>query len=173
MPIVFYFHGYNSTPNSGKVDRLREHFPNTFAYPIDIDQDKSVGWLMNQIFLEFLDFINDEKSKVVFVGTSLGAWYAAKMAEVYKVKDCILINPCYSPRSMLQKYGVPQDILEKYSDMTFAEDYKYFIAKDDDVIDFNPVLDTLGNMDVTWTETGMHRFNGPEFDQVIEYIKNL
>lgn len=171
--IVFYFHGYNSKPNTEKTQRLREVFPDTFAYDIDIDPEISVTKVSNQIFAELLNHINDEEAKIVFVGTSLGAWYAAKAAVAYGVKDCILINPCYDPRNMLRSYDVPEEILVKYHPLEFRPEHKFFIAKDDEVINFNPVLDKLVNMNVTWTDGGMHRYNGPEFEGVIDYIKNL
>lgn len=171
--IVFYFHGYNSKANTEKTHRLRQVFPDTFSYDIDIDPEISLTKVSNQIFAELLNHINDEEAKIVFVGTSLGAWYASKMAEIYGVKDCILINPCYDPRNMLGSYDVPEEILEKYQPLEFLPEHKFFIAKDDEVINFNPVLGQLINMNVTWTDGGMHRYNGPEFDRVIDYIKNL
>ena len=78
--------------------------------------------------------------EIIFIGTSLGAWYAAELADKYKVK-AILINPSYNPRQSLLKYEIEENIRNKYSPIKWLNDAIYYIAKNDEVIDFQYYVD--------------------------------
>jgi predicted esterase YcpF (UPF0227 family) len=56
--------------------------------------------------------------------------------------------------------------------MKWLNDATYFIAKDDEVIDFRPVMNVLSQLKTHWVDNANHRFNGPEFDKVIKDMKN-
>ena len=178
--LIFYFHGYNLSPNTDKVGRLKAVFPDTYAFKIDPDPDISLKYLENQIDLTLLDMkyfhnpcLNDDRSiDVVFIGTSLGAWYAAELADKYMSK-AVIVNPCYDPASMLPKLGCSEIIANKYPPMKWLNDAIYYIAKDDEAIDFRPVRNVLDQLNTYWIDNSNHCFNGPEFDEVIENLKNV
>ncbi len=165
---VFYFHGYNSSPNSDKVRRLREVSPDTYAYEIDVDPRISLPFLREAIRTQ----LNKEAEKVVFVGTSLGGWYAEKLAEEFGAK-CVVINPCYSPSGILRRHGLPETILDSYADMKLSGTTKFFISSNDEVIDFSPIRNVLMERNTSWFEGTSHRFNGPEFEAVVDYVREL
>lgn len=170
--IVVYFHGYGSKPEGDKLDRLSA-LKNTeaFAFPIDIDPDIAFKSLEDSIDSLLVDNYRDEV-KLIFVGTSLGAWYASKLANRYGC-DAVLINPCYDPVNMLKKHGVDTEKFKKYGAMGFLRKFKYFIAVHDEVIDFSTVKDDLKGCNVTWDSHEAHRFNGKGFDNVCEYIARM
>ncbi len=165
---LVYFHGYNSSPNSDKVRRLREVSPDTYAYEIDVDPRISLPFLREAIRTQ----LNKEAEKVVFVGTSLGGWYAEKLAEEFGAK-CVVINPCYWPSGILRRYELPETILDSYADMKLSETTKFFISSNDEVIDFSPIRDVLMERNTSWFEGTSHRFNGPEFEAVVDYVREL
>jgi predicted esterase YcpF (UPF0227 family) len=173
--LVVYFHGYGSSANSTKVDALRAGVKNSrvFSWDIDIDPRISLPQLMQKIDDCVLLHKLHEPSRVVFVGTSLGGWYASHLADLYGV-DAVLINPAYNPVFELhEKYSVPFDVANQYSEISWSKNYKYLIAKEDDVIDFLPVADKLAEVNAEYVPNSSHRFNGPEFQKVIDYINSL
>lgn len=96
---IVYFHGYASSPNTDKVTQLKLAYPNDYIYAFlaDIDPEIAIKEVGNNIDLALLDHI-EEDIDITFIGTSLGAWLAAKMADLYGVKS-ILINPVLYPHN--------------------------------------------------------------------------
>lgn len=167
--IIFYFHGLGSSPNTDKVARLSEHFPNVFAFPIDVDPARSLPYLREEI----QKAINNHSGMLpVFVGTSLGGWYAAELAQAFGAQS-VLINPAYAPQKTLLGLGVPPEICSRYHDVKFSRRGKYFIGREDDVINFSPIKKQLSTLDTEWVDGAGHRFNGAEFDLVIRYLDGL
>lgn len=168
---IFYFHGYNSSPNTDKVSRLKQILnSDVFAFNINIDPVIALSNLKENITNALLDCIGNF-GPVIFVGTSLGAWYAAELTTYFAVDQTILINPCFDPGRLLKKYNVDQNILDKYSSIgpiVFNQLYQVVIGNQDEVINYNTC--NFGNARV-YHYDGSHRFNGPEFDNVIKLIE--
>jgi len=167
--IVVYFHGYGSSANTDKVQQLRDAEIETYSWDIDVNPDVSIEVLMKKIDDMLMDEMH-EPARIFFVGTSLGAWYASLLGNLYGIKT-ILINPSYNPKESLAKYGVDRSILENYMiGIDFHPTQKVFIGTADEVIDFSDV--DFNGADVTYIEGGDHRFN-KEFHHVINYIKDF
>lgn len=162
---VVYFHGYGSNPNSDKTQMLRKHFENVYAFPIDVDPDKSLPYLEQE-----LEKVLSSHENVVFVGTSLGGWYAGYMAKKFNV-TAVLINPCFSFKAVKIDLGIAETIKQKYEKIGFQypENSRFFISANDEVIDF----EGFEPKHVEWFFNTGHRFNGPEFQDVIEYVEWL
>lgn len=170
--IVVYFHGYGSSPNSQKVTALREALKTpVYCFPADIDPEKAieeVGYNIDMVLLEDMH-AND---RMLFVGTSLGGWLASKMGALYNV-PAIIINPSATPRESLKKYGIDAAILEKYDDLVVSDKNAYFFAHKDEVIDHTPTRQLLADRGMVYhvaLDTD-HRYQGPAFHRVIDYIK--
>lgn len=172
-PTIIYCHGYASSPNTDKVTELRKHFKEVLAWQIDVDPDKSLPYLEEEIDQYLAGHINEE-GPLVFVGTSLGAWYAGYLAKLYHA-PAVLINPCYSFDAVKVDLGIPEEIKAKYEAIGFQypERTTFFVAVNDEVIDmqaFAPESTTYHKMRTNTTAD--HRFNGEPFENVIEYIKS-
>lgn len=167
--IIVYCHGYGSSSKTDKVERLRAvENSEVVAFDINIDPDVSVLYLMNTITDYMLTARMHEEAELVFVGTSLGAWYANILGNVFRVKT-VLINPCYDPKNMLVKYGVDKEILNKYSSMIPNDFSEIIIAADDEVIDYSNF-----GYEANFVSAGDHRFNGPEFEKyVVGYLNSI
>ena len=171
--LVFYFHGYASSPTTDKVARLKEVFPDTYAFPINIDPDVSLPFLEDQIENVLLGHVNDCKTTVVFVGTSLGAWYAAEMASVFPASKLILINPPIDTPNALKELGVLSEIADKYTPIDLGMPDRIFLADKDELFHYEENVEEWTAMNNVVFLEGTHRFNGPEFDEVIRYIETL
>lgn len=165
--IVFYFHGYGSNANSDKVKQLKESGLETCSWQINIDPDVSVYYLENKILSVILDHLH-EPIEMFFVGTSLGAWYADRLAKSFESDNVYLVNPSYDPRNSLSKYGVNELVSSKYDPIVFSEKHKVYIGMNDEVIDFTNV--DFGSAQVEYVEGADHRFKD-QFWRVINDIK--
>lgn len=164
--IVFYFHGYGSNPNSDKVNQLVEAGLKTCSWPINIDPDISVYYLEEKILSVILDHLH-EPIELYFVGTSLGAWYAAKLGNMFESDNIFLINPAYNPRSSLRKYGVNELVSSKYGPIQFDKNHTVYVGTNDEVIDFTDF--DFGDAEVTYVEGADHRFKD-HFHMVINRL---
>ncbi len=170
--LIIYFHGFNSSPQTDKVARLKQAFPDDYVYAFSINIDPDIATIELQKAIDFtlLDHLNED-IKVIFVGTSLGAWWANKMGFLYHC-PVMLINPCEDPTNSLQKYDVDKSILNKFSPVEYhpEKDY-YFIARQDEIIT-HPINWSWPNLYVYNSSKVRHQFNGPEFNDVIKVIKS-
>jgi predicted esterase YcpF (UPF0227 family) len=170
--LIVYCHGYGSGTKSTKLKALKTAGFNAHCFQADVHPDKAMIHLTKKIDNLLIDHLNQDV-ELVFVGTSLGGWTAAKLAKLYKAK-AIIINPSVDPATSLLKYGVSKDICEKYSVFAPHEGHKYFFAKYDEVIDnqtFSKNLTDAG-FDVTIVSDADHRFE-KHFGLVIDYLKRL
>lgn len=167
--VIVYFHGYGSSPTTDKVELLRK-YGEVHAWPIDLDPDISIPFLMGHVESLLLDNLHANK-RFVFVGTSLGAWYAQRLGFLYNI-PAILINPSYEPSRSLERYGVPDHIRAKYPDIGITRSDNIVVAADDEIIDHRNRDHTAANS-ITWFETGGHRFNGPEFLEAVGHVLSL
>ena len=171
---IVYFHGYASSPNSDKVKQLKSAYPDDYIYSFssNIDPDIAIKEVGNNIDLALLDHIN-ENINITFIGTSLGAWLAAKMADLYGVKS-ILINPSLYPAKSLKKYNISDNICDKYTPLIITENSTFFLAKYDEVINHDELISILDSKNIKYyiNEETTHRYNGKSFDEVILTIRN-
>lgn len=167
--LVFYFHGYGSSPETPKVSRLREALSDceVHSFLINIDPRVAIPELCERIESVLLDEPHSEDS-VLFVGTSLGAWYAGHLANLYGLPS-ILINPTVTPSVSLEKYDVPVSIRGAYPDLIIPENAEVFLAERDEVLDHSEVMKFTGR--ITVVEEANHRFDGEAFSMVIERIR--
>lgn len=178
MRTIFYFHGYGSTPNSDKVARLKAAFPDdsVYAFPVPLDPVDADIYLTSQIIMALVDNLHSD-GPTVFVGTSLGAYWAGRLAKDFGVPS-ILINPAIDPATTLEKYGVSPETRAKFSKMPIEDSQIYFFAVKDDVIDNLATHEILMNREgidtpMFWFKDETHRFDGPGFDRVFDVISSL
>lgn len=130
---VVYFHGYGSSSKTDKVVGLAQNFDSVAAPDIPIDFDDASVYLTN--------WINDLKSdgrSLLFVGTSLGGYWASRMSAQFKI-PAVIINPSCTPSSTLSRYGVDATVISKYPNLVVSSDVPRIVllAQDDDMLDYN------------------------------------
>jgi predicted esterase YcpF (UPF0227 family) len=171
--IVIYFHGFGSSPATEKVSKMRAAGLNAYAFPIDVDPRKSMPALIENINDLLVDYVNHriDIDQIIFVGTSLGAWYAERLARLYGV-TAYLINPSYNPAESLGNYGVSENITDSYAKFgtfKFVPTNKHYISTKDEVVDHIKFSRELDDVQTKYFSAD-HRFNGPEFDYLIQDI---
>ena len=171
--VIFYFHGYGFNPTSEKVFKLKKVFPEDVVIKLDINYRLSEIDIHNQLEKQISEILQDylhEEIEIIFIGTSMGAWWASQF-HVKHLSKLIVINPVYEPKNTLKRFGVPLVSTDTYH-LADYHDAICFIAKNDEIIDHSKFLS--GNKtDVFVFNSAKHRFSGDEFQSVIDYIKTL
>jgi predicted esterase YcpF (UPF0227 family) len=169
--VIVYCHGYGSNTKSGKVQQLKDAGFETYCFKADMDPDIACESLCDNIDLMLLDYLHQD-IELIFVGTSLGGWMASKLAAAY---DCraVIINPSYDPELSLEKYGISEEIRNKYAKLTISKKFHYFFAEKDEVLDHSEFLaDIVSLCSYDMVADADHRFN-EHFHLVIDYLKSI
>ncbi len=122
--------------------------------------------------------LEGERIQLIFIGTSLGAWYAEMLGTTWGARR-VLINPCIDPATSLKKYDLSKQVLDHYNDygpILLKKDLNLYghpqlhISLDDEVIDFNSKKTELEAMGATFYHKVRHRFDGKEWDEVCKAL---
>mgnify|MGYP000218152446 CR=1 FL=1 len=193
--MFIYLHGFNSAydPQSEKVQILSK-----LGNVIGITYNTYASF--EDIFKEIQSKLPDITEDTVFVGTSLGGFWSATMAKFYRCPS-VIINPCYDPVNMLQKYigyntnYLTQDTsffashtVETYNGHTLSGEDKSFeflplvlIDMGDEVIDSWKTREVLAGYPMVHYANGNHRFDHMD-DAIVEiqrymnhcsYVENI
>lgn len=163
MSKIVYIHGFNSSPVSDKGLLISKNFDSVCpSYDFLGDANENLASIESQLHGD--DF--------VFVGSSLGGYYALKLAKKYSSK-LVLINPSINPKESLKKYGVAEEILNSYSEseMSFFGTIT-LLAMDDEVIPYETYLKFLKKFsEVRISKNVGHRFLDSE--KIVSAIKEI
>ena len=190
--MIVYLHGFGSSGSSAKVDALKAKFgaDQVFAPNLPIDP-RDVADLIRE---KVLDWYGTRKSddKLVFVGTSLGAFYASFFGHTYDA-PAVIVNPSVRPyESLSDKVGKNVNNVTKeefwvtlahLDTLKFMREYltnnykgvliHLFVAKDDEVIPSYEMLNWYQYTASTHIEeTGGHRFT-EHWDKVVDKVAGV
>ena len=170
--LVVYCHGYGSSPNTDKVQKLRDAGLEVLAVDLSGTHDEALERADTEIANFVMDNLSELASKFIVVGTSLGAYFAHVLGKMWYADEIFLINPCMSPRTFIPMVQ-PDGGYEKAEDIkiNIISDkllHTVFVAENDELFDFSET--DFGDAHVIRTKTGGHRYNGQEFDAVIKHI---
>lgn len=171
MQAILYIHGFNSTGNAYKAQRLKEFFPDykIVAPTLDYYND-TPEMLISQLEHEIA--ANDIK---IIVGTSLGGMLTMYMSARCK-KKALAINPASEQNLSLQKFvgseltnyvtgekhvlsqrafdSYQQFLREEFANLTFDKSLLTFaLAKDDEL------LGSYVALKAKFTEFDVHEFS--------------
>jgi hypothetical protein len=116
--VIFYLHGFNSSPQSHKAQLLGTYLrerglESQYACPalppLAADAVRAIERLMPA-----------KRSGACFVGSSLGGFYATYLAEKHDTR-AVLINPAIDPHVGLRAYLGPQKNLHTGAPYTLTE----------------------------------------------------
>jgi predicted esterase YcpF (UPF0227 family) len=159
--MIVYLHGLNSSGTGPKTDALIKRFGKENVVSPDLPIiPKQVENIVGKIVRETKNF------PIVFVGTSLGGFWANYFAQLWDTR-CVIVNPAILPSQELPSLGVSKNIanlykpyeVRIYGDMLNGNRISLFAAKDDDVIPYDEMLKAFPNTASTIvTNTGGHRY---------------
>ncbi len=100
MKTLIYLHGYNSSPQSHKaqltIDFIQNYYPQWTCIAPQIPYAPVCA-------IDLLKGLVDAVDQPVFIGSSLGGYYANYLAEYYGCK-AVLVNPAITPHRLLSAY---------------------------------------------------------------------
>lgn len=185
--LIVYLHGFASNGGGYKSESLKKEFGSRHVVSPDLPLDpREVQKLIGSIVRNTKDY------PIVFVGTSLGGFYANYFAQKY---DCpaVVVNPATNPtKTLYQKLGTNvnfrtnekfewiQDYLDELGRMEQEVSgihsgalVNLFVAKDDNIIDYK---ETLANYPYTAHsrvyDTGGHRLENA-WPEIVAHIKSI
>lgn len=169
---IYYIHGYNSSVNSDTFKMLQKEYKD--ATPLTYDMNDPVPSIekMKQIIM---DENHDGNLRPVIVGSSLGGWYAEQLSQRI-VGDFIFYNPSTDPSESLAKYGLSQEILQKYSvkcGNRKPNKRVVILSEDDEVIPYSKAKSVYEKAaDIKYTKGG-HRMTPENLEIILATIKQL
>jgi predicted esterase YcpF (UPF0227 family) len=104
--MIIYLHGFNSSPQSGKAQYLRQHLEERarggeFVCPqLPPFPDRAIATIEAEMGRR-------PKERITLVGSSLGGFYATWLAEKHR-RPAVLINPAVHPHQGLRAHLGPQ-----------------------------------------------------------------
>lgn len=187
MTNIIYLHGFSSAfdPENEKVRALA-----ALGTVSGISYD-SYG-TYQEIYSFLLDELsNADRDDTLLVGTSLGGFWAAEMGFKLGIPS-VIINPCYDPTNMLQKYVRPninyQTGAEHSFELSSALSYMHYKTYDtayaylplvlldmgDNVIDSFKTRELFGGFPIVHWAGGSHRFEhiGDALDHINQYVNH-
>jgi hypothetical protein len=170
---IIYTHGFRSQGNSFKSVALRERFgDDNVVYPDLPTNADATEAILDKIVKENTNF------PIVFVGTSLGGFWANYIAQKYDI-PCVIVNPCFKPSISLKKYGENVDGYAQrevwLENNTNGNLISLFVAKNDTVLSAKEMLAAYPHTaSTTILKDGGHRFDihwNLVVDKVSEIVK--
>ena len=183
--MIVYLHGFNSAGNNknGKVVELKK-----------LDDVLPLTYDTFAKFEDILEYLIDAVKDIehpVFVGSSMGGFYAAILAQHFGTPS-VLINPLYDPIGFLDSqtesahtnltdfsvHSVYAETIESYRHLKvdISNPAKYeiiplvIVADDDEVISAAGMKEYFKDMILFSTADGGHRYDKPK--QIISVIQN-
>lgn len=188
MPTIIYLHGFASVGQGAKSDALAAVYGKEHVHAPDLPVNPTeVKQIVGDIVRNITDF------PLVFVGTSLGGFWANHFAQLYDA-PCVIVNPSTTPSvNMMSRVGKPIVNFKTGELFTVTSDdvanyvrceaetaeglngalVNLFLARDDDVIDCNLTLSRLPyTKTCVVTDTGGHRYD-TLWNTVIDRVREL
>ena len=120
---ILYFHGFASSSNSNKAKFLKKYISKNYKNTEIIipDLDNNFKLAVSQINT----LIDNAKHPIVFIGSSLGGYYASYFSTKLKTKS-VLINPAIPPLKDFEMYlGENENYSTGEKFIITPEDIKY------------------------------------------------
>lgn len=129
---ILNLHGFMGEADNKNYKALCEMFPSEDIISPKIDY---INTAPEELMKSFSDIADTDD--FIFVGQSLGGWYADKLSRKFK-RPSILTNPCYYPHELeiISTSGIPAEFLEQYRAMSAHDrnERAYTLCSDADTI---------------------------------------
>lgn len=186
--MIVFFHGFASAGKGFKSDALKKAFGDDKVIAPDLDPNPNV------VLEQISEIVNnvDDKEKLVFVGTSLGGFYANFFAALYDC-PCVIVNPSTRPTvTMAARIGpntnlatgavfdVTKAHIDAYEHMEAyikqfmnGANISMFLAEDDAVLDYRLAMQDIPfHKFLSVTPDGGHRYEA-NWDAVIDEVRSI
>ena len=183
---IFYFHGFASSADSTKAlvfqNFIKKRFPNVQLHVPNIDNS------IEKSFVQLEDLVNKNSTNKLFMGSSLGGFYASYFAEKYNSK-AVLINPASNPYRGMEmylgkniNYSTNEEFYLTKEDLEVLEEknvssiknpsnYLVLVETGDEVIPFKYTLEFYKGCNFCVVNGGSHSFDS--FQDKLEIIASF
>ncbi|MBQ6181247.1 MAG: MBL fold metallo-hydrolase [Ruminococcus sp.] len=129
---ILNLHGFLGEADNKNYRALCEMFPAEDIISPEIDY---INTAPEELFRRFSDMAGTDD--IIFVGQSLGGWFADKLSRRFK-RPCILTNPCNYPHKLeiITSSGIAAEYVEQYRRMSACDgnELAYTLCSDGDTI---------------------------------------
>lgn len=183
--LLIYLHGFNSSPDSFKARFLKDYLSRRGAekrclVPALSHQPAVALASVQQLIEQYLD-----AAEITLIGSSLGGYYATRLAEQYGLR-AVLINPAVYPYRLLQDYlgmnrnyysGAEYEMKPEYIQQLLAmevvrisqpERYLVLLQTADETLDYRDAAHKYAQAQLCIEQGGSHSFEN--FERVIPQI---
>ena len=181
--MLVYIHGFGSSAKSAKATVLR----NLFKENIIVPSLSPIPELAMDTLEQIISCIQKSGDRVVFMGSSLGGYYAIYLADKYASK-AVLINPAIKPYNTLasriginpsyydlSNYEFTQKHIDylKHFDVANPDPTKFMLLLQtgDSVLDYKEAVSKFKEAVLDIEEGGTHGYEGLE--RKIDDIRNF
>lgn len=170
--MIIYLHGYGSSGSGRTATMLKKKLTNIVTPTYDYNDPRA----SLKVLLKIVDSVDDSEN-VIVVGSSLGGWYAEKIASVRNV-DLVLYNPSTKPSVSLKKYGTSDNVLKDYADLTVDSvrsgvNRYVIISKDDNVVDPSLTIEKYKGRSAIVHTSGGHTMTDSNLELILDKIAFL
>ena len=174
MPLLLYLHGYNSSPLSFKAVATRDWFAR-HAPEVEV-LIPGVPPFADQAMRQIAALIEARLPEQVWLmGSSMGGFFAAALAERYGLK-AVLINPAVNPSRGLHNWvgenanyhtgatwHFAESDIQPFRDLengppAEAENYRVLLQSGDEVLDYRDALQHYSQCHLVVEQGGDHSF---------------
>jgi len=181
--MILYIHGFGSSGFGGKASLMRKKVGDSVLAPSLSPIPKLALDTLEQI----IQLALKHKEKVGLIGSSLGGYYAAYLADKYNLK-AVLINPSIRPYNTLAKYiGLNHSYFD-FSNYEFTqkhinalkdyevinpkvENFMLLLQTGDTVLDYKQAEQKFLGANIIIKEGGSHSYDG--FENKVDLIKEF
>jgi len=187
-PLLLYLHGFLSSPQSQKAQQTIKYcqqigFENFIKVPRLSGGPAEIIAMINSL-LEAQD-----KGKLMFIGSSLGGFYATYLAEIYQA-PAVLINPAVRPFEYWEKhvgehkshYSDDVHVVTKshidelrnlfIKELTKPDNIMALIQSGDETLDYRLAVEKFKKAHCIVRENGNHSYENymSELPMIIEFL---
>jgi hypothetical protein len=174
--MIFYIHGFNSLSTGSKKITDFSKFLNKEVRPLDYNSFDTFENNFNKLISETKEF--DEK---IFIGTSLGGFYASMLAFYYE-SIAIMLNPAVEPNKTLkqllgehynyttgEKGVLMEETVNSYPSILIPKKEYIILNAGDEVIPIEKTIKHIKDKNYIVFPGGGHRFE--DVEEISRYIK--
>lgn len=187
-PLLVYLHGFLSSPDSKKARQTR-----SYAESLGLGDNLLIPFLKEgpAATIARVKRLLKERapSRLAFIGSSLGGYYATVLAEYFS-SPAVLINPAVRPGKYWRRYlgrhknyhgrEVHEVTAEHVRELEVLapatlhqpENYLLFLQRGDEVLDYRQAVDLYGARQCIIRDTGSHSYEdfAVELPAVFEFL---
>lgn len=171
----FYIHGFGSSADSETRKQLEAELGEPVV-GLTYDYTEPKNFIVD-MFKQIDNHLRFSDVRIVIFASSLGAYVAQRISYYYQGSIFVLYNPSTKPEDTLGKYGVSQEVLDRYCQLPLepitstSVSRIVILSKDDEVLDYKVAEDLFSKSARIVHTTGGHRMTPENIKLLVKEAK--